>query len=183
MNCSTPGLPVHHQLLEFTQTHVHQVSDAIQPSHPPLAPSPPAPNPSQHQGLFQWVHSSHEVAKVQDFQLQHQSYRTLQNTGSQDRCTQLFTLSGLRCVRVLSRLRCVQLFANLWTVALQAPLSKEFSRQEHCSRLPCPPPGGLSNPEIKPVSLMSPGSRQVNLFSSVPVWKGHFFPLIFWDHW
>ena len=52
MNCSTPGLPVHHQLLEFTQTHVHQVSDAIQPSHPLSSPSP-APNPSQHQSLFQ----------------------------------------------------------------------------------------------------------------------------------
>ena len=63
MNCSTPGLPVHHQLLEFTQTHVHRVGDAIQPSHPLLSPSPPAPNPSQHQGLFQWVNSSHEVAK------------------------------------------------------------------------------------------------------------------------
>ena len=53
MNCSTPGLPVHHQLLEFTQTHAHQVGDAIQPSHPLLSPSPPTPNPSQHQGLFQ----------------------------------------------------------------------------------------------------------------------------------
>ena len=53
MNCSTPGLPVHHQLLEFTQTHVHRVSDAIQPSHPLASPSPPAPNPSQHQSLFQ----------------------------------------------------------------------------------------------------------------------------------
>ena len=52
-NRSTPGLPVHHQLPEFTQTHVHRVSDAIQPSHPLLSPSPPAPNPSQHQGLFQ----------------------------------------------------------------------------------------------------------------------------------
>ena len=52
MNCSTPGLPVHHQLPEFTQTHVHRVSDAIQPSHPLLSPSPPAPNPSQHQSLF-----------------------------------------------------------------------------------------------------------------------------------
>ena len=69
MNHSTPGLPVHHQLPEFTQTHVHQVSDAIQPSHPLLSPSPPAPNPSQHQGLFQWVNSSHEVAKVLEFQL------------------------------------------------------------------------------------------------------------------
>ena len=64
MNCSTPSLSVHHQLLEFTQTHVHRVGDAIQPSHPLLSPSPPAPNPSQHQGLFQWVNTSHEVAKV-----------------------------------------------------------------------------------------------------------------------
>ena len=64
MNYSTPGLPVHHQLPEFTQIHVHQVGDAIQPSHPPSSPSPPAPSPSQHQGLFQWVNSSHEVAKV-----------------------------------------------------------------------------------------------------------------------
>ena len=69
MNCSTPGLPVHHQLLEFTQTHVHRVSDAIQPSHPLSSPFPPAPNPSQHQSLFQWVNSSHEVAKVLEFQL------------------------------------------------------------------------------------------------------------------
>ena len=69
MNRSTPGLPVHHQLPEFTQTHVHWVSDAIQPSHPLSCPSPPAPNPSQHQSLFQWVNSSHEVAKVLEFQL------------------------------------------------------------------------------------------------------------------
>ena len=69
MNRSTPGLPVHHQLPEFTQTHVHQVSDAIQPSHPLSSPSPPAPNPSQRQSLFQWVNSSHEVAKVLEFQL------------------------------------------------------------------------------------------------------------------
>ena len=70
-----PGLPIHHQLLEFTQTHVHRVSDVIQPSHPLSSPSPPAPNPSQHQGLFQWVNSSHEVAKVLEFQLQHQSFQ------------------------------------------------------------------------------------------------------------
>ena len=69
MNRSTSGLPVHHQLPEFTQTHVHRASDAIQPSHPLSSPSPPAPNPSQHQGLFQWVSSSHEVAKVLEFQL------------------------------------------------------------------------------------------------------------------
>ena len=70
MNRSTPGLTVHHhQLLEFTQTHVHQVGDAIRPSHPLASPSPPAPNPSQHQSLFQWVNSLHEVAKVLEFQL------------------------------------------------------------------------------------------------------------------
>ena len=68
MNHSTPGLPVHHQLPEFTQTQVHQVSDAIQPSHPLSSPSPPAPNPSQHQSIFQWVNSSHEVAKVLECQ-------------------------------------------------------------------------------------------------------------------
>ena len=74
------GLPVHHQLLEFTQTHAHRVSDAIQPSHPLLSPSPPAPNPSQHQGLFQWVNSLHEVAKELEFQLQHQSFQWIPRT-------------------------------------------------------------------------------------------------------
>ena len=73
MNSSTPGLPVHHQLPEFTQTHVHRVSDGIQPSHPLSSLSPPAPNPSQHQSLFQWVNTSHEVAKVLELQLQHHS--------------------------------------------------------------------------------------------------------------
>ena len=69
MNRSTPGLPVHHYLPELTQTQVHRVSDAIQPSHLLSSPSPPGPNPSQHQNLFQWVNSSHEVAKVLEFQL------------------------------------------------------------------------------------------------------------------
>ena len=75
MNHSTPGLPVHHQLPESTQTHVHWVSDTIQPSHPLSSPSPPALKLSQHQGLFQWVSSSHQVAKVLEFQLQHQSFQ------------------------------------------------------------------------------------------------------------
>ena len=75
MNRSTPGLPVRHQIPEFTQTHTHWVSDAIQPSHPLLSPSPLAPNPFQHQSLFQWVNSSHEVAKVLEFQLQHHSFQ------------------------------------------------------------------------------------------------------------
>ena len=75
MSHSTSGLPVHHQLPEFTQTHVHRVGDAIQPSHLLLSPSPPASNPSEHQGLFQGVNSSHEVAKVLEFQPQHQSFQ------------------------------------------------------------------------------------------------------------
>ena len=74
MNRSMPGLPVDHQLLEFTKTHVHRVGDAIQPFHPLSSPSPPAPNPSQHQGLFQWVNSSHKVGNVLEFQPQHQYF-------------------------------------------------------------------------------------------------------------
>ena len=77
-NCRTPGLPVHDQLPVSTQTHVHWVGDAIQPSHPLLSPSPPVLNLSQHQGLFQWVSSLHQVVKVLEFQLQHQSFQWLE---------------------------------------------------------------------------------------------------------
>ena len=80
MNHSTPGLPVHHQLPESTQTHVHQIGDAIQPSHPLCSPSPPAFNLFQHQGLFHRVSSSHQVAKVLKFQLQHQSFQCIFRT-------------------------------------------------------------------------------------------------------
>ena len=73
---STPGLPVHHRLPEFTQTHIHQVSDAIPPSHLLSSPSPPAFNLSQHQGLFQWAGSSHRVAEVLEFQFQQWTFRT-----------------------------------------------------------------------------------------------------------
>ena len=80
MDCSTPGLPVHHQLLESTQTYACWVSVAIQPSHPPPSPSPPSLNLSQHQSLFKWVNSSHQVAKVLEFQLQHQSFQWIFRT-------------------------------------------------------------------------------------------------------
>ena len=80
MNRSTPGLPVHQQLPEFTRTHVHRVGDAMQPSHPLSSPSPPAPNPPQHQSLFQWVNSLHQLAKVLEFQLQHQSFQRTSRT-------------------------------------------------------------------------------------------------------
>ena len=79
MDCSTPGFPVHHQLPELAQTHVHQVGDVIQPSHPLSSPSPPTFNLSQHQGLFQWVISSHQVAKVLEFQFQYQSWMNIQD--------------------------------------------------------------------------------------------------------
>ena len=75
VDCRTPGFPVHHQLPEFTQTHVHWVGDAIQPSHPLSSPSPPTCNLSQHQGFFQWVSSLHQAAKVLEFQFQHQSFQ------------------------------------------------------------------------------------------------------------
>ena len=75
IDCSTPGLPVHHQLLEFTQTHVHWVGDAIQPAHPLTSPSPLTFNLSQHQGLLKWVSFLHQVVKVLEFQLQHQSFQ------------------------------------------------------------------------------------------------------------
>ena len=80
MDCSTLGLPVHHQLPEFTQTHDYWVSDAIHPSHPLSSPSPPAFNLSQHQGLFKWVSSLHQVAKLLEFQLQHQSFQWIFKT-------------------------------------------------------------------------------------------------------
>ena len=75
MNCSTPGFPVHHHLLELALTNVHWVNDSIQPFHPLLSPSPPAFSLSQHRGLFQWVSSSYQVAKVLEIQLQHQPFQ------------------------------------------------------------------------------------------------------------
>ena len=80
MDCSTPGLPVHQQPSEFTQTHVHWVGDTIQPSHPLSSPSPPTFNLSQHQGLFKWVSSSYQVAEVLESQLQHQSFQWISRT-------------------------------------------------------------------------------------------------------
>ena len=94
MNLSMPSLPVHHQLPEFTQNHVHRVGDAIQPSHPLSSPFPPASNPSQHQGLFQWVNSLHEVAKVLEFQFQHQYFQWTPRTG-----LLLGWTDGVRCVQ------------------------------------------------------------------------------------
>ena len=146
MNCSTPGLRVHHQLPELTQTHAHRVSDAIQSFHPLSSPSPPAFNLSQHQGLFQWVSSLHQVAKV--LKLQHQSFQWIfRNDFFRINWFDLLAVQGtlksifqhhsskasilrhsafklshphISSVQLLSR---VQLFATPWTAACQASLS------------------------------------------------------------
>ena len=102
MNQSTPGLPVQHQLPEFTQTHVHRVGDAIQPSHPLSSPSPPAPNPSQHQSLFQWVKSSHKVTKVLELQLQHHSFQRNPQGWSSSEWTGWISLQSKGLSRVFS---------------------------------------------------------------------------------
>ena len=125
MNCSMPGLPVHHQLLEFTQTHVHRVGDAIQPSRPPSSPSAPAPNPSQHQSFpvsqhFTWGGQSIGV-------------------------------SALASVFPVNTQDCSPLEIP-WTVARQTPLSMGFPRQEHWSGLPFPSPEELPNPGIEPTT-------------------------------
>ena len=80
MDCTTPGLPVHHQLQELAQTYVHRIGDVVQPSHPLSSPSPPVFNLSQHQCLFQWINSSHQVAKVLEVQPQHQSFQWIFRT-------------------------------------------------------------------------------------------------------
>ena len=102
VDCSTAGLPVHHQLPEFAQTHVHWIRDAIQPSHPLLSPSPPTFNLSQLQGLFQWVISLHQVAKVLELQLQHQSFQWILRTDFFLSLTGLISLQSKGPSRVFS---------------------------------------------------------------------------------
>ena len=115
MDCNTPGLPAHHQLPEFAQTHVHRVSDAIQPSHLQLSPSPPAFNLSQQQGLFQWVSSLHWMVKYWSFSF---SIGLYHNTA--------LSIMLLETMAMVSHFSHVQLFVTLWTIALQAPLSMEI---------------------------------------------------------
>ena len=156
MNRSTPGLPVHHQLPEFTQTHVHRVGDAIQLSHPLSSPSPPAPNLSQHQGLFQWVSPSHEVPKYWSFS---------------------FSMSPSNEHPGLISSH-AQLFATPWTAAHQAPLSMGFSRQGYWSGLPFPSPRDLPNPGIDPGSP----ALQADSLPSELKGKSDYDEVIFGDH-
>ena len=174
MDCSTPGFPVHHQLLELAQTHTDQVGDAIQPSHPLSSSSLPTFNLSQHQGLFQWVSSSHQVAKVLEFQLQISPSNEYSGLVSRQfnlitsikilspnkvtfwstrcyNCNTFFFFKVFMCL--LSLFSHVRLFETLWSVAHWVPVSIGFSRQEYWSGLPCPPPGDLPNLGIKHMSL------------------------------
>ena len=149
MDCSMPGFPVHHQFPEPTQTHVHWVGDAIQPSHPLSSPSLPAFHLSQHQGLFQWVGSSHQVAKVLEFQLKHQSFQwifcgSVQFSSVPELCPTLCepmdcSTQSIQWI-LLSHFSRVRLCATPWTAAYQASPSMGFSRQEYCSGLPFPSP-------------------------------------------
>ena len=112
MNHRTPGLPVHHQLWGFTQTHVHWVSDAIQPSHPLSFPSPPALNLSQHHDLFKWVSSMHPVANVLEFQLHHQSFQWTPRTD-------LLRMDGLDLPAIQGTLKSLLQHHNLKASILQ----------------------------------------------------------------
>ena len=100
MDCSTPGFPVHHQLQELAQTHAHGIGDAIPPSHPLSSHSPPAFNLSQHQGLFQWVDSWHQVAKV--LELQYQSFQWVFRVDFLFRLTVLISLQSKGLSRVFN---------------------------------------------------------------------------------
>ena len=157
MNCSTPGLSVHHQLPEFTQAHVHWVGDAIQPFHPLSSPSPPASNPSQHQSLFQWVNSLHEVAKVWSFSFSIIPSKEIPGLISfrmdwLDVCYRVKESGYHHSLRVCAVLSHVWLFVTLWTVAHQTPLSIGFSRQEYWNVLPFSPSGDLPDLGIEPGS-------------------------------
>ena len=130
MNCNMPGLPVHQQLPEFTQTHVHWVGDAIQPSHPLSYPPPPALNLSQHQGLFKWVSSLHQVAKVLEFQLQYQSF----HSGGDGIPVELFQILKDDAAKVLHSI-CQQIWKTQqwpqdWKVSFHSS-----SKERQCQRM------------------------------------------------
>ena len=125
MDCSMPGLPVHYQLPEFTQIHVHRVSDAIQPPHHLLSPSPPAFNLFQHQSLFKWVSSSHQVAKGLEFQLQHQLFQWIFRTD--------FLWNGLVVSPCCSRDSCSR-WLYQFTIPSQSLLPKEVHLNDFCMK-------------------------------------------------
>ena len=163
MDCSTPGLPVHHQLLGLAQTHVHQVSDAIQPSHPLSYPSPPGFNLSQHQGLVQWVSSSHQMAKVLEFQLQHQSFQRIFRINRMDWLDLLAVQETLQSLlqphSSKTSVLCIR-WPKYWSFSFRTSPSNEYS-------------GLISFRMDCWISLQSKGLSRV--FSNTTVQKHQFF--------
>ena len=151
MDCSTPGFPVLHYLPELVQTHVHWIADAIQPSHPLSSPCLPALNLSQHQGLFLWVSSSHQVAKVLELQLQHQSFPTTEYSGflfffpvnNATPSNHSFKFWGLHLLITLEEILCVCLLA--WGQGTLS-LAPGFQLEWWVSFLICP--GMLPQPSL-----------------------------------
>ena len=165
MNRSTTGLPVHHKLPEFTKTHVHWVSDAIQSSHPLSSTSPPAPNPSQNQSLIQWVNSLHEVAKALEFQLQHRPIHTHTYTHSHTYTYIVY----MCCAQSLSH---VWLFATPWTQPTRLFCPWGYSSQEYWNGVPFPTLEDPPNSGIKPESLVSPALAG-GFFTTRGTWEAH----------
>ena len=157
MDCSTAGFPVLHHLPEFAQTYVHRLGDVIQPSHPLTSPSPPAFNPSQHQGLFQWLNSSHLVAKELHLPFHYQSFQWISQLTS-FRIEWFDFLADQGILKSLlqhhsSKASILRRSAFFMVQLSHPPVSMEFSRQEYWGELPFPSPGDLPNPGIKPRSL------------------------------
>ena len=156
MDCSMPGFPVLHHLLEFAQIHVHWVSDATQPSHSLTPLFPPAFNLSQNQGLFQWVCFLYQVAKA----LEAKIYKQLKKLNTKKPNNPI-----KKCACTSHSVVSDSLIP--WTVTHQTTLSMEFSRQEYWSGLPFPSPGDLPNPGTKPRS----SALQADSLSSEPPGK------------
>ena len=171
MDCSTPGFPVHHQLPEPTQTHVHCFSDAIQPSHPLSFPSPPALNLSQHQLVsLRW----HQILLHLDVPKGGKTSADVTSSSFTPTHPPSAVLAGKEVAVVMVVLSHVRLFAT--PAAHQAPPSMGFPRQESGSGLPFPPPGDLPHPGMEPLSPALAGRFFTTLPLGKPCWEGGAYP-------
>ena len=158
MSRSIPGLPVHHQFPESTQTHVHWVGDTIQPSHPLSSPSPPALYVSQHQSLFKWVSSLHQVARALEFQLQHQSFqwiiplhRAIVIYSSHRLCLGMNTYVSFKTSHYICVTKAWLHFWSVWASSLIW-----FQGQVENTNLTCRHPLPSPTPELQSSTIQSP---------------------------